>query len=215
MNNKSVVTLGAGPAGLATAHEIVKQGVQPIVLEKADKVGGIARTETYKDYYFDIGGHRFFTKIDQVNKLWHEMLGEDFKRVRRISRIYYKGRFFNYPLSIPNTLSNLGILESLTVTLSYFYAQLRPYREEKTFEQWVSNRFCRRLYKVFFQTYTEKVFGIPCNTIQADWASQRIKGLSLIGAVTNALLGINKAKSLIGHFYYPTKALHSPRFSSP
>jgi protoporphyrinogen oxidase len=205
MNNKPIVTLGAGPAGLSTAYELIKQGVQPIVLEKADKVGGIARTETYKDYYFDIGGHRFFTKIDQVNKLWHEMLGEDFQKVRRISRIYYEGRLFNYPLSISNTLFNLGIFESLLMMLSYFNAQFRPYREEKTFEQWVSNRFGRRLYKTFFQTYTEKVWGIPCNKIQADWAEQRIKGLSLIAAVSNALLDTKKAKSLIDEFYYPIK----------
>ena len=205
MNNKSVVMLGAGPAGLATAYELIKQGIQPIVLEKADKVGGIARTETYKDYYFDIGGHRFFTKIDRVNRLWHEMLGEDFQKVRRMSRIYYEGRLFNYPLSISNTLLNLGILESVLMMLSYFNAQFLPHREEKTFEQWVSNRFGRRLYKTFFQTYTEKVWGIPCNKIQADWAAQRIKGLSLIAAVSNALLGIKNAKSLIDEFYYPTK----------
>jgi len=205
MNNKPVVTLGAGPAGLAAAYELIKQGVQPIVLEKADKVGGIARTETYKDYYFDIGGHRFFTKIDRVNKLWHEMLGEDFQKVRRMSRIYYEGRLFNYPLNISNTLVNLGILESLLMMLSYFNAQFRPYRQEETFEQWVSNRFGRRLYKTFFKTYSEKVWGIPCNKIQADWAAQRIKGLSFIAAVTNALLGIKKAKSLIDEFYYPIK----------
>ena len=205
MNNKPVVILGAGPAGLTTAYELIKQGVQPIVLEKADKVGGIARTETYKNYYFDIGGHRFFTKIDHVNKLWHEMLGEDFQKVHRTSRIYYEGRLFNYPLSISNTLFNLGILESLLMMLSYFNAQFRPYRQEETFEQWVSNRFGRRLYKTFFQTYTEKVWGIPCNKIQADWAAERIKGLSLIAAVSNALFGIKKAKSLIDGFYYPIK----------
>jgi protoporphyrinogen oxidase len=205
MNKNPIVILGAGPSGLATAYELIKQGVRPIVLEKADKVGGIARTETYKDYYFDIGGHRFFTKIDQVNKLWHEMLGEDFQKVRRMSRIYYEGRLFNYPLNIPNTLFNLGILESLLMILSYINAQFRPYREEKTFEQWVSNRFGRRLYKTFFQTYTEKVWGIPCNKIQAEWAAERIKGLSLIAAVTNALLGIKNAKSLIDEFHYPIK----------
>jgi len=205
MNNKPVVTLGAGPAGLAAAYELIKQGVKPVVLEKADKVGGIARTETYKNYYFDIGGHRFFTKIGRVNKLWHEMLGEDFQKVRRMSRFYYEGRLFNYPLNISNTLFNLGILESLLIMLSYFNAQFRPYREEKTFEQWVSNRFGKRLYKTFFQTYTEKVWGIPCNKIQADWAAQRIKGLSLIAAVSNALFGIKKGKSLIDEFYYPIK----------
>ena len=205
MKNKPVVVLGAGPAGLAAAYEVIKQGSQSIVLERSEKVGGIARTETYKDYHFDIGGHRFFTKIDQVNKLWHEMLGEDFQKVRRKSRIYYQGRLYNYPLNISNTLLNLGISESLWVILSYFKAQIRPYREEKTFEQWVSNRFGRRLYKTFFKTYTEKLWGIPCRKIQADWASQRIKGLSLVAVISNALFGIKNAKSLIAEFYYPIK----------
>lgn len=205
MKDEPVVTLGAGPAGLATAYELVKRGVKPVVLEKADKVGGLARTEAYKDYYFDIGGHRFFTKIDKVNKLWHEMLGKDFQKVQRISHIYYEGCFFNYPLSISNALFNLGILESLLVIMSYLKAQFHPYHEEKTFEQWVSNRFGRRLYKTFFQNYTEKVWGIPCNKIQADWAAQRIKGLSLIAAISNALLGIKNAKSLTDEFHYPIK----------
>lgn len=205
MNSPPVVILGAGPAGLTAAYELIKQGVQPIVLEKFDKVGGIARTETYKEYYFDIGGHRFFSKIDRVNKLWHEMLGDDFQKVRRMSRIYYKGRLFNYPLSISNALFNLGVLESLLVMLSYFNAQFRPYGKEETFEQWVSNRFGRRLYKTFFETYTEKVWGMPCSKIQADWAAQRIKGLSLIAAVSNALLGMKTAKSLIDEFHYPTR----------
>ena len=205
MNETPVVILGAGPAGLSTAYELKKQGVQPIVLEKSDKVGGIARTETYKNYYFDIGGHRFFSKIDQVNTLWHKMLGNDFQKVRRMSRIYYEGRLFNYPLSISNALLNLGVLESVLVMLSYFNAQFRPYSREETFEQWVSNRFGRRLYKTFFKTYTEKVWGMPCNKIQADWAAQRIKGLSLIAAVSNALLGVKTAKSLIDEFYYPKR----------
>lgn len=195
--------LGAGPAGLAAAYELTKHGVQTIILEKADKIGGIARTETYKDYYMDIGGHRFFTKIDRVNKVWHEILGENFLKVRRQSRIYYEGRFFKYPLSINNALINLGILESLKIVLSYGATKLRPHKEDKTFEQWVSNRFGRRLYKIFFQKYTEKVWGIPCDQIQADWAAQRIKGLSLLATISNALFGIKKSKSLIDEFYYP------------
>ena len=203
MNNKPVVIIGAGPAGLSAAHELIKSDIRPIVLEKSDMVGGIARTETYKGYYFDIGGHRFYTKFDRINRLWQEMLGEDFLKVPRLSRIYYQGRFFNYPLDFFNALSNLGFFESLLILLSFLNAQFRLYPEEETFEQWVANRFGQRLYKTFFQPYTEKVWGIPCSKIRADWAVQRIKGLSLIAAVSNALLGIKKAKTLINEFYYP------------
>lgn len=203
MEHHSVVIIGAGPAGLTAAYELVKAGIKPIVLEKADKVGGIARTETYKGYHFDIGGHRFFTKVEAVQQLWQEVLKEEFLKVPRLSRIYYRGQFFNYPLSLWNTLSNLGVVESLLILLSYFKAQLRPYLEEENFEQWVSNRFGQRLYKTFFQTYTEKVWGIPCNQIQAEWAAQRIKGLSLKTAVFNALFGSNNTKTLIKEFDYP------------
>ena len=152
MDNKPVVVLGAGPAGLAAAYELSKKGIQPVVIEKADTVGGIARTETYKGYHFDIGGHRFFTKMERINQLWHEMLGDDFLKVSRISRIYYKGRFYDYPLRILNTFFNLGPLESVLILLSYLKIQFRPYTEELNFEQWVSNRFGRRLYKTFFKS---------------------------------------------------------------
>jgi len=205
MSFEPVVIVGAGPAGLSAAYECIKRGIRPIVLEKADKVGGIARTETYKGYHFDIGGHRFFTKINRVNQLWQEMLGDDLLRVRRMSSIYYQGRFFNYPLDVFNASFNLGVMESLLIMLSYFRAQAWPHPEEETFEQWVSNRFGRRLYEAFFKTYTEKVWGIPCRQIRADWAAQRIKGLSLIVAISNALLGVQQAKSLVNEFYYPRK----------
>jgi len=205
MNDKPVIIIGAGPAGLTAAYEFIKLGTQPIVIEKADKVGGISRTESYKGYYFDMGGHRFFSKIEKINRLWQEMLREDLINVSRISRIYYKGHFFNYPLEISNALFNLGIIESLLIPLSYIKAQIQPYPKEETFEQWVSNRFGRRLYEKFFKTYTEKVWGIPCGEIRADWASQRIKGLSLMAALINSLLDIQKAKTLINEFHYPLK----------
>jgi protoporphyrinogen oxidase len=198
-----VIITGAGPAGLTAAYELVKQGITPLVLEKGDKVGGIARTETYKGYRFDIGGHRFYTKVEVVQKLWLEVLGNDFIKVPRLSRIYYGGKFFNYPLSVFNTLLNLGIIESALILLSYFKIKVQPLTEETTFEQWVTNRFGERLYKTFFKTYTEKVWGIPCNEIQADWAAQRIKGLSLTTAVINALFGSNDTKTLIKEFDYP------------
>ena len=203
MQNAPVVILGGGPAGLASAHELVKAGVTPVVLEKGDKVGGIARTESYKGYHFDIGGHRFFTKIDLIGQLWRDMLGDDFIKVSRMSRIYYEGRFYSYPLSIFNTLSNLGPVESARILFSYFRALVLPHREEETFEQWVSNRFGERLYRIFFKSYTEKVWGIPCGEIRAEWAAQRIKGLSLVSAVSNALFGSGNAKTLINEFDYP------------
>jgi protoporphyrinogen oxidase len=205
MNDKPVVIIGAGPAGLTAAYELVKLGIQPIVIEKADKVGGIARTESYKGYYFDMGGHRFFSKIPKINRLWQDMLGKDLLKVPRLSRIYYQGRFFNYPLEVINTLFNLGFLESFLIPLSYMRAQIRPYPVEETFDEWVSNRFGRRLYEKFFKTYTEKVWGISCREIKADWAAQRIKGLSLMAAVVNSLLDIQKAKTLINEFDYPLK----------
>jgi protoporphyrinogen oxidase len=203
MSNQHLVVIGAGPAGLTAAYEAVRQGLRPTVLEKADRVGGLARTETYKGYRFDIGGHRFYTKVNEVQRLWQEMLGEDFPVMPRLSRIYYQGRFFNYPLDPFNALSNLGLIESFLILLSYLKTQLRPLPEEETFEQWVTNRFGHRLFKTFFQTYTEKVWGIPCHQIQADWAAQRIKGLSLTAAVSDALFGANNAKSLIKEFHYP------------
>ncbi len=203
MNRHPIVIIGAGPAGLSAAYELVERDIRPIVLEKADEVGGLARTEIYKGYRFDIGGHRFFTKVEAIQRLWQEVLGEDFLKVPRLSRIYYQGRFFNYPLDFFNALSNLGIVESLLILLSYFKARLWPYREEETFQQWMVNRFGQRLFKTFFQTYTEKVWGIPCHMIQADWAAQRIRGLSLMAAVSNALFGTNRAKTLINEFYYP------------
>jgi len=198
-----VAIVGAGPAGLTAAYELVKQGIIPVVLEKGDKVGGIARTETYKGYRFDIGGHRFYTKVEAVQQLWQEVLGNEFIKVPRLSRIFYRGKFFNYPISAFNTLFNLGIIESMLIMLSYLKVRIWPLREEKTFEQWVINRFGERLYKTFFKTYTEKVWGIPCSEIQADWAAQRIKGLSLTTAIINALFGSNDTKTLIKEFDYP------------
>ena len=172
-------------------------------MKKADRVGGISRTETYKGYRFDIGGHRFFTKVGEVEQLWQEVLGDEFIKVPRMSRIYYKNKFFSYPLETYNALSNLGIIDSTLIISSYFKAKLRPNPVEKNFEQWVSNRFGQRLYETFFKTYTEKVWGIPCTQIRADWAAQRIKGLSLKKAVINAILGSNDTKTLIKEFNYP------------
>jgi len=205
MVREPVVIIGAGPAGLTAAHELVKKGTHTLVLEKAERVGGLAATEAYKGYFFDIGGHRFFTRIDRVQRLWEQMLPHDFIRVRRLSRIHYNGRLFNYPLDFLNTLTNLGFVESLLILVSYLKAQVRPYPEERSFEQWVSNRFGSRLHKRFFQAYTEKVWGLPCHRIEADWASQRIRKLSLIAALSNALFATQRPRSLIDEFWYPRK----------
>ncbi len=201
------VVIGGGPAGLTAAVELCRLGVPVTVLEKDRLVGGIARTETYKGYRFDIGGHRFFTKIGEVEKFWYDLCGQDFITRPRTSRIFYQGKFFDYPLKAFNALSNLGIFTSVEVVLSYAYSKLFPYKKEDTFEEWVSNRFGKKLYRIFFKTYTEKVWGIPCSEIRAEWAAQRIQGLSLPVAVWNALFGPRGGKggvkTLIEEFQYP------------
>ena len=207
MSNHSVIIIGGGPAGLTAGYELMKHGVQSVVLERADKVGGISRTEVYKGYRFDIGGHRFFTKVGEVQKVWEEILGDDFIQVPRMSRIYYDGKFYDYPLSITKTLKNLGPTYSALVVGSYLKAKVRqrlqPDSEAETFEDWVTNCFGEKLYKTFFKTYTEKVWGIPCSQIRADWAAQRIQNMSLRKVVVNALFGSQNAKSLIKKFDYP------------
>ncbi|MBN1568495.1 MAG: NAD(P)/FAD-dependent oxidoreductase [Acidobacteria bacterium] len=201
----SVLIIGAGPAGLTAAYESLKKNVHPILIEKSGLVGGIARTELYKGFRFDIGGHRFFTHFEEIQRLWEEVLQKDFIKVPRISRIYYKKRFYKYPLSLFNTISNLGALEGLLILFSYIRAKLRPHSREDTFEEWVTHRFGRRLYRTFFKTYTEKVWGIPCSEIRSDWAAQRIKGLSLRSVIYDALVrsSQNGTKTLIREFHYP------------
>ncbi len=204
--NKKAVIIGAGPAGLTAAVELCRAGMPVEVLEREARVGGIARTEEYKGYRFDIGGHRFFTKIGEVEQFWREMAGEDFLLRPRTSRIYYQSKFYSYPLRPWNALSNLGPLTSLQVLASYLVSQLAPYPREDSFEEWVSNRFGKKLYAIFFKTYTEKVWGIPCSEIRAEWAAQRIQGLSLPAAFKNALFGPRggeQIKTLIEQFHYP------------
>lgn len=200
------VIIGGGPAGLTAAYELTRHQQRPIVLEKLDKVGGIARTENYKGNYFDMGGHRFYTKSAEVNQFWHEVLGDDFLRRPRLSRIFYNGKFFNYPLKPMNAFFGLGPFEGALIVLSYLRWRIFPYREEETFEQWVTNRFGKRLFKTFFKSYTEKVWGIPCSELKAEWAAQRIKDLSLKTAVLNMFFKpANTIKTLIEEFDYPRR----------
>lgn len=199
------VIIGAGPAGLTAAYVLADRGCSALVLEREDQVGGLAKTLCYKNFCFDVGGHRFFTKIGAVKDLWRKILGDDFLRVRRVSRIYYRGKFFDYPLKAWNAFSLLGPVESLLVILSYLKSQIRPFRDEATFDQYVTNRFGKRLYTMFFKAYTEKVWGIPCTEIGSEWAAQRIKGLSLATAMRHAIFGSfgTRVKSLIEEFDYP------------
>ena len=199
-----IVIIGAGPAGLTAAYELVRLQRRPVVLEKDDKVGGLARTENYKGFYFDMGGHRFFTKVGEVEAIWREVLGDQFMRRPRLSRIYYNGKFFCYPLKPLNAFAGLGLLRSVLIVLSYLKWQVFPYRQEETFEQWVTNRFGRRLFLTFFKTYTEKVWGIPCSRLKAEWAAQRIKDLSLKTALLSMFVKPKQTiKTLIEEFDYP------------
>ena len=202
-----VVVVGAGPAGLTAAYELGKAGVPATVLEASDVVGGISQTVERDGWRFDIGGHRFFTKVPEVEALWHEILPDDEFLLRpRMSRIYYRGKLFDYPLKASNALSNLGVVEAVKCVASYAMARIRPPQDQTNFEGWVAARFGWRLYRIFFKTYTEKVWGVPADTIQADWAAQRIKNLSLLSAVVNALLPKRNQKdiaSLIEEFQYP------------
>jgi protoporphyrinogen oxidase len=205
-DGEHVVIIGAGPAGLTAAYLLVKQGVRVTVLEADDVVGGISRTARYNGYRFDIGGHRFFTKIAPVEALWHEILGAEFISVPRMSRIHYGGKYFDYPLKAMNALRGLGLWNALMCVLSYVSSHLRPYPVEENLEQWVSNRFGKRLFRIFFKTYTEKVWGIPCTEIRAEWAAQRIQGLSLAKAILNAASLQKRSdaiKTLINEFQYP------------
>jgi protoporphyrinogen oxidase len=211
-----VCVVGAGPAGLTAAYCLTKEMPSVLVIEKDPVyVGGISRTVTYKDFSFDIGGHRFFSKAKEVVDLWHEILPDDFIERPRLSRIYYGGKFYAYPLKAFEALGNLGLFTSAACMLSYACARALPINEPRTFHDWVRNQFGERLFQIFFKTYTEKVWGMSCDEISADWAAQRIKGLDLRVAVLNALTRSLKpatgasggpvVKTLIESFQYPRK----------
>jgi protoporphyrinogen oxidase len=216
-----VLVIGAGPAGLTAAYCLTKQAQSVIVFERDPVyVGGISRTVDYKGFLFDIGGHRFFSKSQEVVALWQEILPDDFITRPRLSRIYYNGKFFSYPLKAFEALLKLGLFTSAACMLSYARAKIFPVAPARTFHQWVRNQFGEKLFQIFFKTYTEKVWGMSCDEISADWAAQRIKGLDLTTAVINGLkrsLGMSQAmsgkangggdtvKTLIESFQYPRK----------
>jgi len=208
----SVAIVGAGPAGLVCATELLRKepSTSVTIVEKdPNYVGGIARTVEYKGFRFDIGGHRFFSKSQEITDWWKNRLPNDFIQVGRLSRIFYRGVFFDYPLKAMNALFGLGIWTSTVCVLSYIKSRIMPIRPETSFRDWVTNRFGRKLFGIFFKTYTEKVWGTPCEQISADWAAQRIKGLSLFKAICYAVLpqrqksGGAVVKTLIDKFEYP------------
>ena len=203
-----LVIIGAGPAGLTAAYELGDSGKKVIILEKKEQVGGLAETKVFGRYRYDIGPHRFFTKNQEVYDLFLKMLGEDAVGVSRKTRILFKNSYFDYPLTPINALFGLGIIESVIIGFSYIYARIKSYLKVSkidNFEDWVVDKFGRKLFNNFFKNYTEKVWGIDCKDIGSDWAAQRIKGLSLSTAIKFALFPNSKKrpKTLVDKFYYP------------
>jgi protoporphyrinogen oxidase len=216
LQRTDIFIIGAGPAGLTTAYTLARAGRDVIIIEKDPTyVGGISRTVNYRSFLFDIGGHRFFSKSKEVVALWDEILPHDFIERPRLSRIFYRGKFYSYPLKAFEALRNLGLLQSAACMASFAFARAFPVKEPKTFHEWVRNQFGERLFSIFFKTYTEKVWGMACDDISADWAAQRIKGLSLGAAILDGLrrsLGHKKSgsteggpKTLIESFRYPRR----------
>jgi protoporphyrinogen oxidase len=203
--SQTTLVLGGGPAGLTAGYLLGRAGGSVVVFEAEDQVGGLAKTVEVDGYRFDLGGHRFFTKAPEVDKLWHEILGEEFLLRPRMSRIYWNRRYLDYPLRGPNVIRKLGPIELARCMASYLRAASRRNKVDESLEDWVSNRFGRRLFELFFKSYTEKVWGVPTSEIRAEWAAQRIKGLSFFSAAKAAFFGNrdNKVKSLISEFNYP------------
>jgi protoporphyrinogen oxidase len=203
--SQKVVVIGAGPAGLAAAYRLCHHGIDTVILEKDPQVGGLCRTIRYKGNYFDIGGHRFYTRNKAVLAWWQGLLGADFRKVPRLSRIFYRGEYFDYPISIGEVLAGLGMFDAGLMLVSYLKSRLFPYPKERNLEEWTINRFGKRLYQAFFKYYSEKVWGIPCDQISADWAAERIRGVSVFAAVRHALSKgrENNIRTFIDEFRFP------------
>jgi protoporphyrinogen oxidase len=204
-NPQTTLVLGGGPAGLTAGYLLGKAGRDVVVLEADDQVGGLAKTVEIDGYRFDLGGHRFFTKSIEVDTLWHEILGEEFLLRPRMSRIYWNNRYLDYPLRGADVIRKLGPVELARCMASYLRAAVKRDKRDESLEDWVTNRFGRRLYELFFKSYNEKVWGVSPSEIRAEWAAQRIKGLSFVSAARAAFFGNdgNKVKSLISQFNYP------------
>ena len=210
-SDTTAIIIGAGPAGLTAGYMLAKAGEPVVVLESdPEYVGGISRTAEHHGFRFDIGGHRFFSKSAEIEALWTELLGDELLERPRLSRIYYKQKFLAYPIRAGEVLRKLGVVEAMLAVLSYLKARAFPVRNPVSFEDWVTNQFGDRLYRAFFKTYTEKVWGMSCREISADWAAQRISGLSLSSAIRQALLPARPnrtsnetIKTLVTSFRYP------------
>jgi protoporphyrinogen oxidase len=204
-NQRSVLVIGAGPAGITCAYELAKNNLPSTLIEKEDVAGGICRTTQYKGFKFDVGGHRFFTKSKIVEQIWRQALAEDFLARNRYSHIYFNEKFFSYPIKIFDVVGKVGLFESLLIFKDYVKAQvLYRNKPEVSFCDWITKRFGDKLFNMFFKTYTEKIWGISCSQLSSEWATQRIKGLSMGSVVKNALFGnIGKIKTLIEEFHYP------------
>lgn len=206
-----MAVIGAGPAGLTAAYSLQKAGVAVDLYEASNRVGGLARSFELWGQRVDLGPHRFFSQDPRVNRLWLEVVEDDYRMVPRLTRIYYRGRFFYYPLRAFNALQQLGGWEALRCLGSYFAQRIRPTPAEGTFESWVTRRFGRRLFQIFFKTYSEKLWGITTRELDADFAAQRIKKLSLMEALINAMgLRRNRHKTLVDEFAYPTRGAGLP-----
>jgi protoporphyrinogen oxidase len=198
------VVLGAGPAGLTAADGLAALGEHAVLVEAEAQVGGLAKTVVREGYRFDLGGHRFYTKSSEVERLWHELMGPELLRRKRMSRIYWNGRFLDYPLRAGDVVRKLGPVELARCCGSYARTRVRRGAADETFEDWVTNRFGRRLFELFFRSYTEKVWGVPTSDIRAEWAAQRIRGLSFSSAARAALFGNgNRLRTLVDEFDYP------------
>lgn len=205
MEKKNIAVIGAGPAGITAAYELAKAGYAVSLYEASDKVGGLSKTIDLWNQKVDLGPHRFFSNDTKVNKLWLEVVEKDYHMVDRLTRIYYKKKFYYYPLKPFDALFKLGIGQAFLCVMSYFKEKIKPTKQDGSFEAWVTGRFGSRLYSIFFKTYSEKLWGIPCTELDEDFAAQRIKKLSLFEAVKNALFSgkKNKHKTLVDQFAYP------------
>ena len=204
MENNKIAIIGAGPAGLTAGYELAKKGFAVTVYEASEQVGGLSRTIDLWDQRIDLGPHRFFSNDKKVNELWLEVVGNDYRMVDRLTRIYYKRKFFHYPIKAFDALFKLGVWKGVLCMGSYIREKISPTKQDGSFETWVTARFGKRLYSIFFKTYSEKLWGISCTELDEDFAAQRIKKLSLFEAIKNALFkGKNKHKTLVDQFAYP------------